>query len=374
MGEREGPKAVATTCDASTRAGRTKRWPRPIRRLLRLVTGRKKRRRRSKPCSADDRAIAWLWPYLAPTTSRRYPPLYENRDAMILQMGRVASISIHQAIRRDYNAYHTHGFSNARSTGTLQQLRLDDAGPDSNRVLRSYLAALAHSALLQWYKRHKTRNDARLKIITLTRDPVSWMSSHLVLRRHATLPQIRAWHAAASLDPAGAADELEAVRAFGAAFGAMILAAKPSRGLGPAIGELHRLAHARYPAAPEFLAVATQALSCASWFDREIKPTLKLDLLGDARLRDSGTLRTDTDYAEILVVRFEDLRSSVPLLRDFLGLRDFALPHSNPTPREHRDMRAAFEAGLEQAGGGAVRRELRSTAYGKACGYDRLTD
>ena len=37
-------------------------------------------------------------------------------------------------------------------------------------------------------------------------------------------------------------------------------------------------------------------------------------------------------------------------------------------------MRAAFEAGIEQAGGAAVRRELRATAYGKACGYDRLTD
>jgi len=362
----------------ATRAGRTKRWPRPIRRLLRLVTGRKKRNRRSKPRSADDRAIAWLWPYLAPTTSRRYPPLYENPDAMILQMGRVASISIHEAIRSDYNAYHTHGFSSARSMDMLQRLQLDGAAPSSNRVMRSYLAAIAHSALLQWYKRHKTRNGARLKLITLTRDPVTWMSSHLVLRRYATLPQIRAWYgAAAGLDPASldpaAVDELEAVRAFGTAFGEMILAAQPSRGLAPAIAELHRLVHARYPSAPEFLAVTTPALSCGLWFDHEIKPVLELDLLADARLRDSGALRTETDYAEILVVRFEDLRRSVPLFRDFLDLDTFALPHSNPTPREHRDMRAAFEAGLEQAGGAAVRRELRATPYGKACGYDRLT-
>src|SRR5688572_11083303 len=376
MGESDGLRMAAG--DAA-RAGRTKRWPRPIRRLLRLVTGRKKRNRRSKPRSADDRAIAWLWPYLAPTTSRRYPPLYENPDAMILQMGRVASISIHEAIRRDYNAYHTHGFSNARSMDMLQRLQLDGEGPSSNRVMRTYLAAIAHSALLQWYKRHKTRNGARLKLITLTRDPVTWMSSHLVLRRYATLPQIRAWYgAAASLDPASldpaAVDELEAVRAFGTAFGELILTAKPSHGLAPAIGEVRRLAHARYPSASEFLSVATSALSCGAWFDREVKPVLGLDLLADARLRDSGALRTETDYAEILVVRFEDLRGSLPLFRDFLGLDSFALPHSNPTPSEHRDMRAAFEAGLEQAGGAAVRRELRATAYGKACGYDRLTD
>jgi hypothetical protein len=373
MGESDGLKVAAGD---ATRAGRTRRWPRPIRRVLRLLTGRKKRNRRTKPRSADDRAIAWLWPYLAPTTSRRYPPLYENPDAMILQMGRVASISIHEALRRDYNAYHTHGISNARSMSMLQRLQLDGRGPSSNRVMRSYLAALAHSALLQWYKRHKTRNGARLKIITVTRDPVTWMSSHLVLRRYATLPQIRAWYSAldpANLDPA-AVDELEAVRAFGAALGEMILAAKPSHGLAPAVAELHRLARARYPSASEFLSVATSALSCGAWFDREVKPVLGLDLLADARLRDSGALRTETDYAEILVVRFEDLRGSLPLFRDFLGLDSFALPHSNPTPREHRDVRAAFEAGLEQAGGGAVRRELRATAYGKACGYDRLTD
>ena len=198
MGDSDRQSAVAKVGDA-TRAGRPKRWPRPIRRLLRLLTGRKKRNRRSKPRSADDRAIAWLWPYLAPTTSRRYPPLYENRDAMILQMGRVASISIHEAIRTDYNAYHTHGFSSARSADILQQLLQDDGGPSGNRMMRGYLAALAHGALLHWYKQHKTRNGARLKIITLTRDPVSWMSSHLVLRRYATLPPSTSWRRCAPL-------------------------------------------------------------------------------------------------------------------------------------------------------------------------------
>ena len=371
MGNSDELKII--TVDA-TRGGRTKRWPRPIRRILRLVTGRKKRNRLSKPRSADDHAIAWLWPYLAPTTSRRYPPLYENRDALILQMGRVASISIHEALRRDYNAYHTHGVASALSTGTAQQLR-DDGGPTGPRMSRTDRAAAAHAALLHWYKQHKTRNGARLKIITLTRDPVSWMSSHLTLLRHANLPKIRAWYGAATgRDPGDAVDELEAVRAFGAAFGEMILAARPSQGIAPAKAELRRLAHARYAAADKFLAVAGSSLSCATWFDREVTPVLELDLLADPRLREHGTVRTETDYAEILVVRFEDLRRSEPLFRDFLGLRQFALPHSNATQAERRDMRAAFEAGIEQAGGAAVRRELRTTAYGRACGYDRLTD
>jgi hypothetical protein len=353
---------------------RTKRWPRPIRRLLRAVTGRKKRNRRSKPRSADDHAIAWLWPYLAPTTHRRYPPLYENGDAIIVQMGRVASISIRDAIRDDYNAYHSHGFSNERCLYQLQALQPADGGPSGDRAVRGFLAAVAHSALLNWYKRHKTRNGARLKIITLTRDPATWMSSNLVLRSHATLPQIRGWYAAAcGLDPAGAVDDTDAVRAFGAAFGDMILAARPSRGIVPAIAEMARLAKSRYPSASGFLKAARSALSCGQWFDREMTPVLGLDLLADPRLRESGAARIETDYAEILVVRFEDLGRSAPLFRDFLGLPDFALPHSNAMKSERRGMRAAFEDGIEQAGGAAVRRELRATAYGKACGYDRLT-
>ena len=77
-----------------------------------------------------------------------------------------------------------------------------------------------------------------------------------------------------------------------------------------------------------------------------------------------------------MVLRFEDLKRLVPVLGDFLGIPNFALPHDNATPPEEdrAALRAAFEAGLDSAGGDAVRRELRSTAYGKACGYDRLTN
>jgi hypothetical protein len=64
------------------------------------------------------------------------------------------------------------------------------------------------------------------------------------------------------------------------------------------------------------------------------------------------------------------------LFRDFLGLGTFTLPHSNATGRSEDGaaLRAAFEAGIEQAGGAAVRRELRASEYGRAAGYDRLTD
>jgi Putative capsular polysaccharide synthesis protein len=363
------------------------RLPRALRRWLRLVTGRRKRSPGSQPRSADDHAIAWLWPHLALTAGRRYPPLYENRDAFILQMGRVGSVSIAAAVRRrGYNAYHSHGFSDLHCAGTLQRLQ-DRARLVSDSIaMRSHLAAVAHGELLHWYKRHKRRNGQRLKIITLTRDPATWMSSHLVLVKYATLPRVRRWYAAVSgLDPAQGADDAAmmrafgdaaAMRAFGTALGRLILEVRPSRGLGEALAELHRVAAARWPAAPDFIGAARDGFSCAEWFDRQMKPVIGLDLLADATFRETGLARVETDYADVMLVRFENLNSSAGVLGDFLGARDFVLPHVNATARtdDRAALRAAFEAGIEDAGGPAVRRELRMTEYGRACGYDRLTD
>ena len=366
-----GTRAARAAIGGAERAQSKGKQRGPIDRLLRVLTGRGKRKRSSKPRTADDRAIAWLWPHLALTVGRRYPPRYENRDAMILQMGRVGSISIYETMRKHgYNTYHSHGFSDGRCLATLHRLQ----GNASPHAVLTHLAAVAHSGLLHWYKQHKTRNGARLKIVTLTRDPASWMSSNLVLRKHETLPQIRAWHAVAS--GREAADDLEAMRAFSAALGEMILATKPSRDLDAAIVEIGRLAEMRWPSAHQFKTLAAQGLSCATWFEHEVRPVLGLDLLADPRLRDSGAARAETDYAEILTLRFEQLPASAPLFCDFLGLGSFALPHSNATAHgdDRAALRAAFDAGVEQAGGAAVRRELRATPYGKACGYDRLPD
>jgi hypothetical protein len=366
-----GTKTARAAIGGAERTHRHGKQRGPIDRLLRLLKGRAKRKRRSKPRTADDRAIAWLWPHLTLTVGRRHPPRYENRDAIILQMGRVGSISIYEAIRSlGYNAYHSHGISDAHCLATLHRLQHNA----TRHAVLTHLAAVAHSGLLQWYQQHKTRNGARLKIVTLTRDPASWMSSNLVQRKQETLPRIRAWHAATT--GRGADDDLAAMRAFSAALGEMILAAKPSRDLHAAILEIGRLAKMRWPATKQFASLAAESLSCATWFERETRPVLGLDLLADPRLRDSGAARVETDHAEILTLRFEDLPASAPLLCDFLGLGSFALPHSNATAHgeDRVALRAAFDAGMEQAGGAAVRRELRATLYGRACGYDRLPD
>ncbi|HEY1385555.1 MAG TPA: hypothetical protein VGF43_18160 [Dongiaceae bacterium] len=324
-----------------------------------------------RPRTRDDRAIAWLWPYLALSTNRAFPPRYENRDALILQMGRVASISIYHAMReRGYNAFHTHGISESAQSGTLASLR-DMARQPKIDVLRGHTAALAHHELLLWYRMHKHRNGHRLKIITVTRDPATWLGSHLMLRQHKTLPAVRDWYAAqAGLAAGTPIDDSAALRAAGAEIGRIILAIRPSRGLGPALSDLQGMAKqdGRHRLAP----LVQNGLSCAGWFAHELQPLIGLDPLGDSSLPERGHACFDTDHAEIMVLRFEDLRSLTPTLGAFLGIPGFALPHTNTTAQANE--RAAFEAGLEDAGGALVRRELRAGPYGRVCGYDRLRD
>jgi hypothetical protein len=350
---------------------------RPLRRLWRTLFGPRHSSIWPRPRTRADREISWLWPYLILSTNRGFPPRYENRDALILQPGRVASISIYHAMRaRGYNAFHTHGISRSRQMGTMNRI-----GNDKRRrgidALRDHTAALAHYELLVWYRQYKRRNGSPLKIITVTRDPVTWLSSHLILLRHKTLPQVRRWYQLhAGLPTDAVVDGETAIRAFGAELGAMILKARPSRGLEPALVELRRLATERWPGDGNFLDMARSGLSCAQWYDREIKDVIGIDVLADPALRTQGYARLETDYAEIMVARFEDMKRLAPAFGEFLGVPDFALPHDNATARtdDRAALRAAFEAGLESAGGGAVRRELRGTEYGRACGYDRLTD
>lgn len=368
----------AATGDAAAARDAARQRPRGWLRRLKSALGLAQRKRRAKARTADDRAIAWLWPYLALTVKRDHPPLYENRDLLILQMGRVASISLQEALRtRGYNAYHSHGISEARRRGQLE--RLERSGTDEAAIiaLGSHVHALAHHELLRWYQRHKTRNGERLRIITLTRDPVSWMSSHLVLLKQYTVPAVRRWYAAeAGLDPAQPIDDAAAMRAYGAALGRLILEARPSRGVAGAIADLRRIAGERWRSAPDFLAPACGALGCAEWFGHEIRPLFGIDVLADPALRETGMACVETDYVRIAVLRFEDLRRNADRLAGFLGLPELALPHVNATARgdDRAALRAAFEAGIEQAGGPAVRRELRNTEYGRACGYDSLSD
>lgn len=331
--------------------------------------------------TADDRAISWLWPYLILSTNRKYPARYENRDALILQMGWVASMSIYHAMReRGYNAFHTHGISAGRRRDTLQHLS-DEARPkhpvQPGDPLRSHMAAVAHHELLVWYRQHKRRNGERLRIVTLTRDPATWIGSHLILLLHKTLPQVRSWYRIhAGLKADQPVDDIAAMRAFGAELGALIIATRPSRGGYEALAELRKIASERWPGDEGFSRMAFSIVACGNWFELEITQTFGTDLLALPALREQGFASCETDHAEMMVLRFEDLKRLVPVLGEFLGIPDFALPHDNATPEDENRaaLRAAFEAGLETAGGAAVRRELRNTAYGKACGYDALRD
>ena len=89
-------------------------------------------------------------------------------------------------------------------------------------------------------------------------------------------------------------------------------------------------------------------------------------------LREHGWAQRSNDWVDILVLRFEDLGSLIPQMARFLDLPDLALPRKNVTATKPgaADVASAWKAALGKAE--TCARELRTSAYGRACGYDRL--
>ncbi|NJM92709.1 MAG: hypothetical protein HC861_08875 [Rhodospirillaceae bacterium] len=111
-----------------------------------------------------------------------------------------------------------------------------------------------------------------------------------------------------------------------------------------------------------------------TWFDREISEVFGLDMLAAAELRERGWVERSNDWVDIQLLRFEDLASLVPQLARFVGLADLTLPRKNVTAVKPgaSDVAGAWKTVVATPTGQACARELRTSAYGLACGYDRL--
>jgi hypothetical protein len=111
-----------------------------------------------------------------------------------------------------------------------------------------------------------------------------------------------------------------------------------------------------------------------SWFEHQITPVFGLDMLAAPELRDRGWAERSNDWVDILVLKFEALSSLLPEVQRFFDLPELALPRKNVTSAKSgaEEIAAATRLALDTPAGQACIRELRSSPYGRACGYDRL--
>lgn len=323
-----------------------------------------------------ERIFRHIFRYLKVGTDKRYLPRLGQPNALVLQMAKVASTSIQAALRdRGINAFHSHGLSPAVHHAMLSQLLERDLTiPLAAGEFRRHILNVGMEMMVRWYQRHKQFRGWKLKVITLTRDPVTHYPSGLIQRIRMVKPAILAWQRyRPGPRPENAADDAQAVADFVAELASIAVEGRCSEGP-PAYDRCVALARARWPEHPIVGDEMAAWLGPMTWFDREMTPMFDLDMLAAPGFRARGWGEQSSDWAEILIVRFEDLSSLVPEIGRFMGLADLTLPSKNisSAKRGAAAIKSAMQSALATETGRACARELRSTPYSRACGYDML--
>lgn len=347
-------------------------------RAVRAFLGHGRPPTRSKPPLDDaQRTFRHVWHYLQVGSDRRYPLKRGQTNALVLQMSKVASTSIQAALgQRGINAFHAHSLSPDGQHALLSELMGNDL---SFRLvahdLRRHIQHVAMEMMVRWYRQHKEYKGRRLKVISLTRDPVTHYPSGFLHRRDSVRERIFAWsRARSSRSSLDAVDADEAMSSFVMELASIIAEGRPSTGLG-AIHQCIALARRRWPDHPVVANEVGAWLSPLGWFEREITPVFGLNMLAAPELRDRGWAERSNDWVDILVLKFEALSSLVPEIRRFFDLPELELPRENVTNAKAGagEIAAAMRLALDTPVGQACTRELRTSPYGSACGYDRLT-
>jgi hypothetical protein len=242
-------------------------------RAVRSFLGLDRRHASDQPMQDEaKRAFRRIWHHLVYGSERRFPLRRSQPNVLILQMGKVASTSIRSALsRREINALHTHGLSPILQHGALTRLLVRDPTLRlASHDFRGHIHSIALHAMIRWYQRHKRYRGHKLKVITLTRDPIGRYPSAFVHRRDEAMRAITAWHRAHhGLRPADSADEAQVITGFMMELASIVAEGRPS-GSAAACDRCIALASKRWPEHPVVASEIGRLLMPLTWFDREI--------------------------------------------------------------------------------------------------------
>src|SRR4029079_5700325 len=128
---------------------------------------------------------------------------------------------------------HCHGVSATRQERDLSRLRRADLTVDlvSHRLPQHMRYVCLHM-LVRWYQRHKRHHGHKLKVITLTRDPVNRYASNLMQHRSVARSQIISWQRARlGRGVKTSIEETQAIHDFVVELASIIVAAHASKGV-----------------------------------------------------------------------------------------------------------------------------------------------
>lgn len=344
------------------------------RRLVQLLLSRRQDHVQSESLTEAERSLRHIWRYLTVTSGIRCPPKRKRPTVLVLQMGKVASLAIHEALSKSgrVNAFHSHGLSvpnQERRVGHL--LKSEFTFLLSSHQLRYHVQNVALGLLVRWYQTHGRYRGERLKVVTLTRDPVTYYISSFIQRRMSVVPNVQTWHRARlGVAPGADVDVAQAVREFALELAAIIAESGVESSDLPV-----EMARRRWPDHPVVADEVKICLRPLTWLDAEITQIFGLDILSQPELAQRGWVIVQNDWVEILALRFEQLNRLIPKMAEFAGLAELVLPNRNVTSRKEgaAAYQSAIQAAFETPTGQACIDALRASAYARACGYERPT-
>jgi len=371
---RAGDGALAGGVPANRRP---RKKPSPTARLVRKLLGLARTQETLSPARpGEDAVFEHLWRAAAAASDYRRGLSIHRPNVLLFQMGKMASLALEAAlIEGGVNCFHCHYLSHGKETERLA--RMFESQP-SFRLAAIDLKLLArHTALnmlTRWYRGNTVAPDCKLKVITLTRDPVTWYVSQLLQTLGHDPRGLRNWHRGFAKNRAADEGAGEAAGELLRQVARLVVDCRPSVDLAAAHESGRARAMAMNPPQPYIADKFRRALVPLDWFDQEFKPLFDIDIRALREFAGQGIAHRDLGFADLLIVRFEDLATHIDTVARFVGLPAFDLPPRNVTaekPYANQILEAARSFQATELGI-AFQRELRRSDYGRACGYDLL--
>jgi hypothetical protein len=181
--------------EAAPKRRKRSSWGR-VRRFVRKLFGMSKIREPQPSKPPEGPVFIHLWRAAAAASYHGHKLSIHQRNVLLFQMGKVASSALQAAlINGGINCFHCHSLRHDEEAHRLSHLF--QARPNVALAARDLTMLSKHTALnmlARWYRVSEVPPDRKLKVITLTRDPVTRFVSHLLQRIGYDAKRLIDWH------------------------------------------------------------------------------------------------------------------------------------------------------------------------------------
>jgi hypothetical protein len=258
-----------------------------------------------------------------------------SAPVLIVQMGKVASTAIAEALRRDgIEVLQAHIAAPVRLQETLRIMTGPEVSDEvANRMYQDYLQELRVTFLVSRQRLAGAGGGKPTRVISLTRDPLSWYWSHFAQNYdhyQTLLHQYFRYHhrGSDSFDPGQVFAEVQSTM-----FKVLEQTAAPLDDPS-AWMQLRSEADAIDPTGVVFIQL-NRFLVPLRWFDEDFLPGTGLNVYDFEFDREKGIAIVESGGFSLLLMRYEDLPELAPGIADFVGLGQLQLERANISEDKH---------------------------------------